>query len=258
MLFSTTSSAQTYKCKLLRQSLARVATMGWFTVVREGRGTHLAFAPHYLRCCPTHPSIPFRFRSLQHFVVPASYLAPLLEAIPVAVLEGGSSGCVRKSGSLAGVGEAVLGDDGGERSRSLVGATADARSLATTAGSSALLLFLGCAAGGGGDLARSRGGVCSPLSFNCGGFGGGEEGDEAEAAALWISRCTTSSATLGEGGDGGGGGADDSVATFFSTGSYRCSLRRRRQRKEETRIHFGTTSLLACIRQSIRRHDHDT
>ena len=153
-----------------------------------------------------------------------SYLPPLLDAIPVVVLDGGSSGCVRKTGSLAGVGVAVF-EDG---------------VLLAAVALSPLLLFLsfdssfGGSGGGGGewDLAGSFGGVFSRfsppslLTLACDlaleiGF------------AFCISRCTTSSATLGEGGDGGGGGAValSSLTILFSTGSYRCSLRNEREEK---------------------------
>lgn len=117
---------------------------------------------------------------------------------------------MRKTGSLAGgVGDAVF--EGG---------------MLSPPASSPLFLFLDRALSGW-DLGGSFGdGVLSrasspsspfPLALGKGGFGGGEDAD-ADAAAFCISRCTTSSAILGEGGDGGAV-AFSSLTILFSTGS---------------------------------------
>ena len=136
---------------------------------------------------------------------------------------------MRKTGSLAGVGEAVF--EGGMLLPPLP-------ALWLPASSSAVLVFdLSWSGDGAWSSRGSFGGVfsrrCSPPPFLAfllgkGGFGGGED---AEAAAFCISRCTTSSAILGEGGDGGDDGAVvfSSWTILFSTGSYRCSLRNGRR-----------------------------
>ena len=150
---------------------------------------------------------------------------------------------MRKTGSSAGVGGAVLED--GTLFVPVVALSPP------TPSPLPVVLVLDRAPGDGLDLRGSFGGVfsfsirlclcpsapSSPFVLALG-----------KDLAFCISRCTTSSAILGEGGDGGGAAAFSSSTILFSTGSYRCSLRNERER-----VNFGSTLIDRYFRPSHLR-----
>ena len=152
---------------------------------------------------------------------------------------------MRKTGSSAGVGGAVLED--GTLFVPVVALSPP------TPSPLPVVLVLDRAPGDGLDLRGSFGGVfsfsirlclcpsapSSPFVLALG-----------KDLAFCISRCTTSSAILGEGGDGGGAAAFSSSTILFSTGSYRCSLRNERER-----VNFGSTLIDRYFRPSHLKNE---
>ena len=149
---------------------------------------------------------------------------------------------MRKTGSSAGVGEAVFAE--GTLFVPVVALSPPTPSPVP------VVLVLDRASGGGLDLRGSFGGVFS-FSFRlCLSAPSNSPFVLAlvKGLAFCISRCTTSSAILGEGGDGGGGGgavAFLSWTILFSTGSYRCSLR-----DVKGRVNFGSALIDRYFRPS--------